>query len=204
MTPDALAKTCAYCGSASNRTHREHVVPRSRGGPNDASNIVVACERCNLQKSDRTPSEWLGDDAPAGVLEIERTVLSRTHLVPRRHVRDRETRLEFEQYIQKCVAVAQPGPLPPPRDGYERMYIITNGMPYEDGRGHFWREYYGRLGWAETVKLAGSFRSADEAAYWLTDLARRGDVSVDPGDDYALRIVPVRKRATPSIAEGAS
>lgn len=38
--------------------HVDHVVPRSRGGSDDAANLVTACARCNLSKYDRTPNEW--------------------------------------------------------------------------------------------------------------------------------------------------
>jgi len=33
--------------------HLEHVVPGSRGGPSEASNLAWACPACNLHKSDR-------------------------------------------------------------------------------------------------------------------------------------------------------
>lgn len=30
--------------------HVDHVIPRARGGQNDPSNLVLACERCNESK----------------------------------------------------------------------------------------------------------------------------------------------------------
>lgn len=39
----------------------EHVVPKSRGGSNDMTNLVVACNSCNLRKGARLLSE-LSDD----------------------------------------------------------------------------------------------------------------------------------------------
>lgn len=40
---------CHYCGCALHRESvtREHIVPQSSGGSDDASNIVMACKRCN-------------------------------------------------------------------------------------------------------------------------------------------------------------
>lgn len=38
--------------------HIEHVIPLSRGGTNDPSNIVLACRSCNLSKYKRLPHEW--------------------------------------------------------------------------------------------------------------------------------------------------
>lgn len=50
---------CQYCGvkhRMSELTY-DHVVPRSRGGRTTWTNIVTACEGCNLRKRDRTPAE---------------------------------------------------------------------------------------------------------------------------------------------------
>jgi len=38
--------------------HIDHVVPISRGGSNDISNIVLACPPCNQHKNARMPHEW--------------------------------------------------------------------------------------------------------------------------------------------------
>ena len=43
--------TCRYCGRPA--THVDHVVPVARGGPTHESNLVAACERCNLEKGSR-------------------------------------------------------------------------------------------------------------------------------------------------------
>lgn len=62
---------CAYCQKESDDLHRDHVVPRSRGGSDNATNVVMACQPCNSTKSDQLPSEWLGDRCPSAVLMIE-------------------------------------------------------------------------------------------------------------------------------------
>lgn len=38
--------------------HIEHVIPLSRGGSNDISNIVISCAPCNLSKGSKLPHEW--------------------------------------------------------------------------------------------------------------------------------------------------
>lgn len=40
---------CHYCGCplCAETATREHIVPQSSGGSDDASNIVMACRRCN-------------------------------------------------------------------------------------------------------------------------------------------------------------
>jgi hypothetical protein len=52
--------TCSYCGTAINAHtgHADHVVPRSRGGPDALQNLATACRPCNLSKGARTPAEW--------------------------------------------------------------------------------------------------------------------------------------------------
>jgi hypothetical protein len=64
---------CAYCDKGG-KLARDHVVPRSRGGPDNATNIVMACQSCNSSKGDSLPSEWMGDRCPAKVLLIEARV----------------------------------------------------------------------------------------------------------------------------------
>lgn len=48
---------CAYCGARFDNLQIEHVIPISRGGGHTASNVVPACQKCNLKKSYRTPEE---------------------------------------------------------------------------------------------------------------------------------------------------
>jgi len=50
---------CAYCGEKFNTSdlNLEHVIPRSRGGKTDWSNVVTSCIPCNLKKGDRLPQE---------------------------------------------------------------------------------------------------------------------------------------------------
>ena len=45
--------TCQYCGS-NKRLTLDHVIPLSKGGQHTWNNVVMACERCNQHKSDRT------------------------------------------------------------------------------------------------------------------------------------------------------
>ena len=47
---------CVYCDRPAE--HLDHVQPLSRGGEDIESNIVPACARCNLSKSDKTLAEW--------------------------------------------------------------------------------------------------------------------------------------------------
>lgn len=51
---------CQYCFADLRECtpHLDHVFPKSRGGWDDAANVVAACAPCNLKKHDRTPEEW--------------------------------------------------------------------------------------------------------------------------------------------------
>lgn len=57
---------CHYCGAPCGigpglaAPQADHVIPRSRGGPGDLTNFVLACTECNSSKGARTPLEWLG------------------------------------------------------------------------------------------------------------------------------------------------
>lgn len=48
---------CVYCGTTTGPFHFDHVMPRSRGGRDELDNLVRACWRCNLIKSDFTVEE---------------------------------------------------------------------------------------------------------------------------------------------------
>ena len=49
------AHRCGYCGGVANTI--DHVLPRSRGGPDSWENLVACCLRCNNDKGNRTPHE---------------------------------------------------------------------------------------------------------------------------------------------------
>jgi len=47
---------CQYCGSKRHLTI-DHVMPRSKGGKTSWTNLVTACNRCNVSKGDKTPEQ---------------------------------------------------------------------------------------------------------------------------------------------------
>jgi len=51
--------TCQYCGEP-RKTHEltfDHIIPRSKGGRTNWSNIVAACRGCNTKKSSSLPED---------------------------------------------------------------------------------------------------------------------------------------------------
>lgn len=51
---------CPYCLKSFPLTQatRDHVVPKSRGGSNDPSNIALSCAECNQEKGALTLEEY--------------------------------------------------------------------------------------------------------------------------------------------------
>ncbi len=50
---------CMYCGGqfAAEQLSRDHILPVSRNGTDNWTNVVTACKRCNHRKANRTPEE---------------------------------------------------------------------------------------------------------------------------------------------------
>lgn len=50
---------CQYCSCDLNTNNAsiDHVIPRSRGGKHEWTNVVASCKKCNTKKGSRTPSE---------------------------------------------------------------------------------------------------------------------------------------------------
>lgn len=56
-------QTCVYCGVRGVPLSLDHVRPRSRGGSNQVSNLVLACVPCNEAKGDRPVEQFVSDPA---------------------------------------------------------------------------------------------------------------------------------------------
>lgn len=52
---------CVYCDAKDVIFEQDHVVPRSRGGSNRISNLVLACVKCNQAKSNKSLDEFVKD-----------------------------------------------------------------------------------------------------------------------------------------------
>lgn len=52
-----MPNQCIYCG-ATEQLSWDHLLPRSRGGPDTPDNVVMACRTCNSAKGDKGLYEW--------------------------------------------------------------------------------------------------------------------------------------------------
>jgi hypothetical protein len=51
-------RRCAYCQTSGVPLQVEHLIPKSRGGSDRASNLVIACDPCNKRKGTQTAEEF--------------------------------------------------------------------------------------------------------------------------------------------------
>ena len=54
---DVWNRKCAYCDSEENLT-LDHIIPQSRGGKDNKTNVVCACKSCNLLKGYTNWKDW--------------------------------------------------------------------------------------------------------------------------------------------------
>lgn len=51
--------TCNYCGQIGGKLECDHIIPYSKGGSNDLTNLTTSCRKCNRQKKDKSVEEFL-------------------------------------------------------------------------------------------------------------------------------------------------
>lgn len=51
--------TCQYCGKIGGKLEADHIIPFSKGGGDELSNLVTSCRKCNRQKKDKSKDEFM-------------------------------------------------------------------------------------------------------------------------------------------------
>lgn len=54
-------RTCVYCGTKDATFNLDHFHPKSRGGSDKVSNLVLSCVECNQKKGAQLPADFLSD-----------------------------------------------------------------------------------------------------------------------------------------------
>lgn len=70
---------CRYCGATAETSgahlHLDHLTPKSQGGADVASNLVLACRRCNSARQNMTLTQWAAYAAVKLGLDISPRVI---------------------------------------------------------------------------------------------------------------------------------
>ena len=105
---------CAYCGTTE-KLGADHILPLSRGGDNDPSNLAACCESCNKSKGGRTVEEWKSGKGPRhGSVTV-------TQMTPD----DAPPALDKEKVGPKEI---KPTPLSPPSGGHSSAAEIDQAI----------------------------------------------------------------------------
>ncbi len=62
-------RKCAYCGKENTRLEIDHIVPKSHGGSDRVSNLIISCKECNSKKANGDIQEFL-ENKPAILSKI--------------------------------------------------------------------------------------------------------------------------------------
>jgi len=101
------SELCYYCGN--DATTFDHVLPRSKGGPDAEDNLVPVCRICNGDKRAATPEEWAEicrlrlqalDQIQTGHLEEAAQELKQQRM-DSRIARERELDAELEAFLDE-------------------------------------------------------------------------------------------------------
>lgn len=130
---------CAYCGTAAEAAdlHVDHIVPTSRGGTDEITNLITACSSCNLGKSNKLLDESSAPTVSTSVVVDLEDRLTRSVRYAEAVVREREELAERVMDVMRAWAVAYHAV---DRDGY--LYL-SEGEQYPEERSV--RSFLGRL-----------------------------------------------------------
>lgn len=112
-------RKCAYCGIEGVPLQIEHIHPKSKGGTNRVSNLVLACRACNKQKGNKDVSEFL-----AGRPEVLKRVLAQAKAPLKDAAAVNATRWALFRRLQ-CLGL----PVETSSGGRTKFNRVTQGYP---------------------------------------------------------------------------
>jgi 5-methylcytosine-specific restriction endonuclease McrA len=73
--------SCAYCGrdlrnAAPEEVNLDHLLPRSAGGGNEATNLITACRSCNCSRQDKPWADYATGGAIDRIEQLRRAPLN--------------------------------------------------------------------------------------------------------------------------------
>ena len=78
---EKYGRKCAYCGAEKVPLQIEHMIPKSKGGTDRIDNLAIACVKCNLEKSNMMPKEYIeylskqkGDKAKTKIANFKKAI----------------------------------------------------------------------------------------------------------------------------------
>lgn len=168
---------CEYCRVRlqERQWQKEHIIPRSRGGPDTASNLAVSCPKCNLNKGDRI----LAED-PVSTLTVPL-------FNPRSNLWGEHFRYTFDGHIVGTTAIG--------RATAALLFRLTNQSLPKDLKWQAIREIgdealYDYLNHQRAIRLANKFAALEsELNKKNFEIIRRASMGDRRRGDFALKLL---------------
>ena len=67
----AVLRDCPYCGGGLGESpHADHIYPVAKGGLSTEDNMIYVCQKCNMQKRDKTLLEFVSENAKFDLSQV--------------------------------------------------------------------------------------------------------------------------------------
>jgi hypothetical protein len=145
---------CTYCESTQQLT-ADHVVPLTRGGTNDLSNLTACCIPCNTQKGNKLLSEWSGGQSARFHPTVRRNPPDNACISKKEDVLSIEVEEKKESKIERKNTRGTRCPPDFALDGDDRAFAAALGLPPEivEAETPQFIDYWSSVPGAKGVKL---------------------------------------------------
>lgn len=148
-------RRCTYCESTEQLT-ADHIVPLTRGGTNDLSNLTACCIPCNTQKGNKFLSEWSGGQSAKFHPTVHRIPPDTSCIISKKK---EEVSLQVEDKEKKESKKDARGKRIPPDfsiDDEDRKFAAALGIPPDiiEAETPQFVDYWSSVAGAKGVKLS--------------------------------------------------